>query len=91
MHDIFQEMHLNGARIEQPVFLKAFIGSASEHGGARPWESLLVYNAMQRSGMQIEVQASVFFLSTAKCYSIKEGMVPAMMIVFLLRCFCKAY
>ena len=55
MHDVFLEMQLNGARVEERVFLKAFVGAASEYGGARPWESQLIYDAMQRSGIQIRV------------------------------------
>ena len=56
IHDVFLEMQLNGTPAEQLVFLKAFLGSVSEYGGARPWESQLIYDAMQRSGAQIKVR-----------------------------------
>ena len=56
MHDVFLEMQLNGARVEERVFLKAFVGAASEYGGARPWESQLIHDAMRRSGTQIRVR-----------------------------------
>lgn len=55
MHDVFQEMQLNGQTAEPGAFMKACVGSASEYGGARPWESRLFYDAMQRSGAQMNV------------------------------------
>ena len=56
LHDIFQDMEVNGARVADPTHLKAFLGSISEHGGARPWESQLIYDAMQRAGVQVDVR-----------------------------------
>ena len=56
MHDVFSEMQLNGAQAEQRIFLKALVGSVSEHGGARPSESHMIYDAMRRSGIQLKVR-----------------------------------
>lgn len=37
------------------ILQKAVLGSISMHGGAKPWESKLLYDAMQRSGKQLGV------------------------------------
>lgn len=56
MHDVFEEMQLNGTRADHNLYLKAILGAASEYGGSRPWESQLIYDSMQRSGMKMDVR-----------------------------------